>query len=406
MPWEESSVLNERTRFIAALLEGGEMAETCRQFGISRKTGYKWWSRYDGAGPDGLNDLSRAPHQCPHRVDDELVRRILELRRQHPTWGPKKLRKKLETIAPSEAWPSRSTFAAILKRHGLVAPRRRRSRVPAYQQPFIGAGEPNAIWTADFKGDFVTADRTRCYPLTIADCRSRFLLRCQALTRTSTEQCEPIFKAAFKEYGMPLAIRTDNGAPFAARGFTGLTRLSVWFIKLGIVPERIEPGHPEQNGRHERMHRTLKEETAAPPKATFSLQQKAFNAFQHEFNQERPHEALDMETPASVYAPSPRPFPDRIEPATYDRSEYEVRKVSGIGVIAFDKRTLFISRALAGEHVGLRYCGSSTWVVRYRFRDLALLDMRQLGTHIQLQPLPAALSWDADTRIGAKTKEI
>lgn len=406
MPWGESSVSNERMRFIAALLDGGEMAETCRQFGISRKTGYKWWNRYDRAGPGGLKDLSRAPHECPHRVEDELVRRILELRRQYPRWGPKKLKKKLETVAPNEAWPSRTTFAEILKRHGLVAPRRRRRRVPAYQQPFIGAGEPNAIWTADFKGDFQTGDRTRCYPLTIADCCSRFLLRCQALTGTATEQCAPIFEAAFKEYGMPLAIRTDNGAPFAARGFTGLTRLSVWFIKLGIVPERIEPGHPEQNGRHERMHRTLKEETAAPPKATFSLQQKAFNAFRDEFNHERPHEGLDMETPASIYAPSPRPFPRRIEPVTYDHSVYEVRKVTGPGVIAFDKRTVFISRALAGEHVGLRYRGSSTWIVRYKFVDLALLDMRQLGKHIRLQPLPPDLSWDAETRIHAGSKEI
>jgi hypothetical protein len=280
-----------------------------------------------------------------------------------------------------------------------------RQRIPAYQRPFIGAGTPNAIWTADFKGDFRTADGTRCYPLTIADCCSRFLLRCQALTSTAAEQAFPVFEAAFKEYGLPLAIRTDNGSPFAARSVTGLTSLSVWFLKLGIVPERIEPGHPEQNGRHERMHRTLKQETAAPPKASLSLQQRAFNVFREEFNHERPHEALALETPASIYEPSPRQMPKVIEPPSYDPGEYEMRKVTCSGAVYFDKRSFVVSKALHGEHVGLRYHGKSVWVVRYAFMDLGIVDMRQIGTHIRMRPLPPTLSWDADTRISVERDE-
>jgi transposase InsO family protein len=405
MPWEESTVLDERTRFIAALLEGRSMTEVCRQFGVSRKTGYKWLDRYEAKGPQGLEDRSRAPISRPHAVSEEVVRLILDLRRKHPSWGPKKLEKHLSGKRPDLAFPSLSTFGEIVKRHGLTTPRKRRRHVPPYQQPFIGVEHPNSVWTADFKGDFLTGDRTRCYPLTIADCHSRYLLRCQALTSTSTEQAQPIFKTAFEEYGLPAAIRTDNGSPFASTGVTALTKLSVWFIKLGIVPERIEPGHPEQNGRHERMHRTLKEETATPPKATLTEQQKTFNAFKQEYNYVRPHEALGMETPASLYEPSPRILPRVIEPPEYDTSVYEVRKVTGIGISWFNRRHFLVSRALAGEHIGLRYLGKSVWVVRFCFLDLGILDMRQVGDHIKMQPLPPNLSWDAARRISVDASE-
>lgn len=399
MAWKESTVSDERTKFIAALLEGREMTATCIEFGISRKTGYKWWERFQAEGPAGLADRSRAPHQRPHAVSEDVIKQILATRHAHPNWGPKKLRKWLTKKKPRTKLPSESTFGEVLKRHGLtVAPKKRR-RVPPYQQPFIGIGEPNAVWTVDFKGDFLTGDRTRCHPLTMADCRSRFLLRCQALTAQSIEQTQPVFEAAFKEYGLPLAIRSDNGSPFAAPGITGLTRLSVWLIKLGIVPERIEPGHPEQNGRHERMHRTLKEETAAPPKSTLTAQQRAFNAFRQEYNHERPHEALGMETPASVYVPSPRPMPRTVEPPVYDTAEYEVRKVTGNGVACLDNRYFFVSGALAGEHIGFRYLGKSVWVLRFAFLDLAIVDLRQVGTYIKIQPLPPELSWDPRTRI-------
>jgi putative transposase len=406
MSWEEKTVLDERTRFIAALLEeGAEMAETCRQYGISRKTGYKWWDRFDQEGPSGLEDRSRAPHHRPHAVPEALVRKILTAKHDHPTWGPKKLRTWLGKKLPSKPWPSLSTFAEILKRHGLTAPRKPRRRIVPSQRPFIGVAEPNAVWTADFKGDFLTGDKTRCYPLTIADCHSRYLLRCQALTRPNTEQSMPVFEAAFREFGLPAAIRTDNGSPFAATGVAGLTRLSAWFIKLGIVPERIEPGHPEQNGRHERMHRTLKEDTAAPPKATLTAQQKAFNVFLHEYCYERPHEALDMEVPASLYQHSPRAMPKRVESPTYDPAELEVRKVNGNGTIGFEKRVFFVSGALKREHVGLRYLGESRWVVQFAFMELGIVDLRQVGHYIKMQPLPPSMSWDAATRIKAPERE-
>lgn len=404
MPWKESTVSDERTKFVAALLDGAEMAAACREFGISRKTGYKWWDRYDQEGPEGLADRSRAPHHSPHAVPEETVKRILALRSEYG-WGPKKLGKLLAQKHPRVKVPSLSAIAAVLHRHGLTAPRKRRRRTPRYQQPFIGVNTPNSVWTSDFKGHFRTGDGTRCHPLTIADCYSRFVLRCQSLTAETTELVKPVFEAAFREYGLPLAIRTDNGPPFASTGLVGLSRLGVWFIKLGIVPERIEPGHPEQNGRHERMHLTLKEETAAPPKGSMSAQQRAFNKFRHEFNHVRPHEALDLETPASLYEPSPRLMPDKIAPPTYDTSEYEIRKVSSCGVIAFDKRTFFLSGALAGEHVGLRYLGRSVWVVRFAFLDLAIVDIRQVGKHIKAQPLPPELSWDAATRLGIDADE-
>lgn len=399
MPWKESTVSDERTRFIAALLNGGEMAETCREHKISRKTGYKWWDRYDAEGPEGLKDRSRAPHFRPHAVPEDVVRRILDFRREHPSWGPKKLKRMIQERFPRVDFPSESTFGEVLKRHGLTVARKRRRRVPPYQQPFIGVGEPNAVWTADFKGDFLTGDRTRCHPLTIADCYSRYLLRCEGLVAQTTELVQPVFEAAFWEYGLPAAIRTDNGAPFATTGVTALTRLSVWFIKLGIVPERIEPGHPEQNGRHERMHRTLKDEAATPPKETMTAQQGAFDTFRQEYNHERPHEALDQETPASVYRPSPRTMPRTLEPPQYDTTEYEVRKVTVGGLAYFDGRSFFVSRALAGEYVGLRYLGKSVWAVRFYFMDLGVVDMRQVGTHFKMQPLPPELSWDAATRI-------
>lgn len=405
MPWEETTVLDEKMRFIAALLDGEEMAATCRQYRISRKTGYKWWDRFDAEGPSGLEERSRAPLNSPHAVSEELVRDILEARRKHPTWGPKKLKKWLGKKFPKKSWPSRSTFSEILKRHGLTAPRKPRRRVVPSQRPFIGVAEPNAVWTADFKGDFLTGDRTRCYPLTIADCHSRYLLRCQALTSTSTVQSLPVFEAAFREYGLPAAIRTDNGSPFAATGVAGLTRLSVWFIKLGIVPERIEPGHPEQNGRHERMHRTLKEETAAPPKATLTAQQRAFNVFRHEYCYERPHEALDLEVPASLYQHSLRAMPKHVESPEYDPAEFEVRKVAGNGVIGFEKRCFHVSGALKGEHVGLRYLGESRWVVQFAFMELGIVDLRQVGHYIKMQPLPPSISWDAATRIKAPERE-
>jgi len=377
MPWGESSVSDEKTKFIAALLDGQEMTEACREFGISRKTGYKWWVRYSERGPEGLKDQSRAPHRCPHRVGEELVKAILELRRKQASWGPKKLKQRLTKLAPDKPWPSRSTFAAVLHRHGLVAPRTVRQRIPAYQRPFIGAGTPNAIWTADFKGDFRTADGTRCYPLTIADCCSRYLLRCQALTSTAAEQALPVFEAAFKEYGLPLAIRTDNGVPFATTTLARLSSLSAWWVRLGVMPQFIEPGKPQQNGRHERMHRTLKAETTRPAAATLQAQQRRFNAFRAEFNHERPHEALEQATPASFYHPSPRPMPDRLPPLIYP-DRFEVRYVSGNGGIRWERDWVNVSIVCAGEYVGLEEIDDGVWNVYFGALRLGRLHERHM----------------------------
>jgi transposase InsO family protein len=398
MPWKETSVLEERMRFMAAWKTGHwEMAALCRNFGISRKTGYKLVERFEAEGVDGLKDRSRAPHRCPHMVDELTVQKVLRARRRWG-WGPKKLLGVLQEEYPDLSLPARSTIGEILKRHGLTAPRRRRRHVTPYQQPFVGISQPNDVWSADFKGHFRLGNGSRCHPLTLTDNFSRFLLRCQGLTQESMEQSRPVFEAAFREYGLPLAIRTDNGPPFAATGLAGLSRLSVWLIKLGIVPERIDVGHPEQNGRHERMHLTLKIAATQPASHSLRAQQRRLNQFREEFNNIRPHEALGMKTPAAIYRPSARSMPAKVPRPEYD--EDAVRKVSPCGIVCFDKRAFFVSGALAGEHVGLRpYRIDGVWVIRFAFMDLALIDLRRPGHYLRIDPLPPELSWRAAVRL-------
>lgn len=402
MPWEERCAMTERTRLVAAYLEGNrEMAELCREFGISRKTGYKWLQRFRDEGPSGLEDRSRAPRTCPHAIPDDDVQALLELRRRRPTWGAKKLCAYLKREHPSGHWPAVSTAAAILKRHGLTAPRRRRSCTPPWTRPFIGVDQPNAVWSADFKGDFRLGNGQRCYPLTLTDNFSRYLLRCQALPQPTFELTWPIFEYAFREYGLPAAIRTDNGTPFAATSFTGLSRLSVRFLQLGIVPERIQVGHPEENGRHERMHRTLKAETCTPPAFSNSAQQLRFDTYLPDFNDVRPHEALGMATPGEHYQPSPRRMPDALPQPEYD-SPYDVRKVSGVGVVYFRKHAVQVGTPLARHRVGLREVGEGLWVVRFAFMDLGVADLRGPPAYQRLAPLPPHLSWSSDDRLAAK----
>ena len=288
MPWKETRVLNERMRFIMDWeSEEDSMAELCRQYGISRKTAYKWLLRWQAQGPRGLEDRSRAPKTHPHRVTAERVARILQLRDRY-RWGPKKILVLLKREDPTIDGPALSTLEQILKDHGRIVPRKKRRRVPPQSRPLAHATAVNTLWCVDFKGQFFTRDGACCYPLTITDAHSRFLLRCQGLEQTGYEAARPIFEWAFREYGLPQGIRSDNGAPFASRGVAGLSRLSLWWIKLGIVPERIKPGHPQQNGRHERMHLTLKQQTAMPPAGTFRKQQQRFDAFRQEFNHLRP----------------------------------------------------------------------------------------------------------------------
>src|SRR5215207_3064633 len=285
MPWQETCAMTERMQLMLAVASGDlTMAEACRQAGVSRKTGYKWRARFAAEGVAGLAEQSRAPHHRPQTLAPTVRDAVLAQRTQHPTWGPKKLVARLRAEQPDVSWPAPSTVGDLLKQAGLVVSRPRRHRAPARSQPLAHATAPNVVWCADFKGDFRLGDGSRCYPLTITDAHSRFLLRCQALPATDTDRVQPLFAATFREYGLPDVLRTDNGPPFASVGLAGLTALSVWWIKLGITPERIRPGTPSENGRHERMHRTLKAEACAPPAATLRAQQAACDRFRQEYN--------------------------------------------------------------------------------------------------------------------------
>jgi transposase InsO family protein len=365
------------------------MAELCRMFGISRQTGYELVAQFTANGLDGLKPHSRAPRHHPNAVPEEVCAAVIRAKARHPSWGPKKLSPLAEEAeAIQQHWPVASTRGAILARAGLIVPRRApRAHVPPRTQPFGSVSQANDTWCADFKGWFRTADGVRCDPLTITDAYSRVLLRCQALQHGIHEQyARPIFEAAFREYGLPLRLRTDNGSPFAHIGAGGLSGLAVWWIKLGIVPERIDPGRPSQNGRHERLHRTLKMETAQPPAATIRAQQQCFDAFRHEYNAERPHEALGQQPPLSCYWPSPRTYPRRLEEPTYPDAE-QVRRVRHNGEIRWSSSTIYVSRVLIGEPVGI-YEIADGWLVRYGPIDLGLLDPAQSRLRQLQKPRP------------------
>ncbi len=320
--------MDQRTQFVADYLRGlHTVTELAGRFDISRKTAYKWIDRYEEAGVSGLVDRSRRPQSCPHETPQAIVDAILDARRHHPRWGAKKLPRILRRKDPREIWPARTTVCDLLKRHDLIPKTRRRPHLSHPGRPLTPMTEPNGIWTADFKGQFKTRDGVYCYPLTLVDGYSRFLLACQGLRATAIDLARPIFRRAFQEFGLPRIIRSDNGVPFATTALGRLSVLSVWWIRLGIHPELIQPAHPEQNGRHERMHRTLKAHATRPPAANLQAQQTRFNRFRTEYNEERPHEALAQETPGSVYHPSPRPFPDRVPPLQYP-AHFEVRRVS------------------------------------------------------------------------------
>src|SRR6202035_3107124 len=327
MPWKQSSVLDQRMDFIMEYNGGlSTMAELCRVYKISRQTGYKWAKRLRREKLRGLEDRSHASARHPNQTRRSIEKRILKLRRKHPRWGPRKLLASLREKYGKTVWPAVSTIGDLLKREGLTVPRRKRHKTPPYTEPFRAVTKPNQAWCVDFKGWFRTRDGERIDPLTMTDAFSRYLLRCQAVEKTDTEQVMAIFESAFREYGMPWAIRSDNGPPFASRAIAGISRLSVYLMKLGIVPERIQPGHPEQNGRHERMHRTLGEETAHPPAENRRAQQKSFDQFLWVFNEERPHEALGQKTPSSCYKVSGRPYPERVKEPEYP-SGMQVRRV-------------------------------------------------------------------------------
>ena len=378
MPWKEVCMEEERLKFVGMYLEAVYgMSELCREFGISRKTGYKLVRRYQGLGVEGLVDGSHANHHHANAVTEEIEKEIVALRALRPSWGARKLRSHLQARTEGKPWPAASTIGEILSRHGLVVRRGRSRKIPLYGSPFVGCGAANAVWCADFKGWFRTADGSRCDPLTLSDAYSRYLLRCQAVVRPDYGSVKPLFDAAFREYGLPEAIRTDNGAPFASLAVGGLSQLSIAWIRLGIRPERIRPGHPEENGRHERMHRTLKAETAKPPQATLRAQQRSFDRFRQVYNQERPHEALAQQTPASHYQPSPRSLPLRLPEIDYPQG-YLLKRIRHRGFLLWKGQDLYLSETLDREVVGLTPQDERFYLVYFGPIKLAILDSKTM----------------------------
>ena len=350
-----------------------------------------WLRRYRERGLAGLVELNRAALRHGNQTPKETEQAVVELRQAHMRWGPRKLKRVLERDQAHQRWPASSTIGELLKREGLVAGRKKRRRTAAYTEPLAHADGPNRVWCADFKGWFRTADGERIDPLTITDAYSRFLLRCQAVEKTDTARTRAIFEAAFREHGMPWAIRTDNGAPFASSAVGGLSRLAVWWMKLGIVPERIEAGHPEQNGRHERMHRTLKQETASPAAANRRAQQRVFDRFRGEYNEQRPHEALGMQTPALLYEPSPRAYPARVPEPEYPATML-VRSVHHQGQIRWKKYEVGLSEVLRGERVGLLPVDERWFTIYFAQFAIARFDSYKL----KVLPLLQEESYDID----------
>lgn len=337
------------------------MSELCRLHGVSRKTAYKWWRRYCASGVEALKDRTSRPGSSPRQACEKVERAIVEMRQAYPTWGPRKLKAVLERTHPRLVIPAPSTIGEVLRRNGMLVRRRRRRRAVPATSPFASYGEPNAVWCADFKGHFPVGGK-RCHPLTIIDGYSRYLIACKALTNTDTKTVRKVFMEAFKAFGVPQVIRTDNGPPFASTGAGGLTELSTWWIKLGIVPERIEPGHPEQNGRQERFHRTLQQETVLPPCASVIAQQRRFHRHRQTYNEVRPHEALGQVPPATFYSRSLRPLTDRWLDPRYPDS-YEVHRTTSAGSISWRGHHLQLNRCLDREAVGVRRIGRRTFEV-------------------------------------------
>jgi putative transposase len=372
MPWKETCVMDERTKFIAEWLQSeGSVVELCERHGISRKTGYKWIGRYEAGA--GLEDRSRAPHRPGNGLEEEIIEAIVDLRMERPSWGPRKLKARLERLWPDAVWPAPSTIGELLRREGLIRNRRRRRSAIVLERPFSEVAAPNDVWCADFKGWFRTGDGSRCDPLTVTDAYSRFLLDCRIVPPRGPE-VQARFDRLFCQYGLPRAIRTDNGPPFASAGAGGLSRLSVQWLKLGIKLERIAPGEPQQNGRHERMHRTLKAETTRPPARNPQAQQLRFNRFRQAYNHERPHEALGQEPPADHYEPSSRRARRPSEPIY--QGDQDERRVRSNGEIKWCGEFIFVSEVLPGETVAVSQTADGDWLVRFADVELGLIDGR------------------------------
>jgi putative transposase len=365
MVWRETCAMEERVRFVMAAVDNAEpFALLCRRFGVSRKTGYKWFDRYGDEGVEGLQDRSRAPLHHPQALTAAIAERCLAVRREHPTWGPVKVRSWLEQHAPRLAWPAASTIGELFDREGLTVKRRLRRRSPPSSAPFGQCAAANDVWCIDFKGWFVTGDGARCEPLTLSDAHSRYLLRCQVLPRGDADHVWPVLEAALREFGLPHRLRSDNGPPFASCGAGGLSQLAVKLIKAGVVPERIAPGKPQQNGRLERLHLTLLQDAASPPAPTLREQLKRLRRFQAIYNEERPHQALGNDTPAAHYTASPRRFDGVLREPSYG-ADHEVRRVRHNGEIRWQGSTIYISAALVGEPIGLSESADGGWTASF-----------------------------------------
>lgn len=366
MPWMETSPMEERVRFIDDLSSYlYTMTELCELYGISRKTGYKWATRYGQEKVMGLQDRSRRPKRSPNKTDQRCVEALLEERRAHPLWGPRKLLARLGRRHPDWPWPAVSTAAATLKRHGRVKPRRRSRRRPDPTRPRVETTAPNQVWAADFKGQFRLGNGQMCFPLTVSDHYSRYLIGCRGGLVTTHDTTRQAFEEIFRRIGMPEAILTDNGPPFA--GYLAprrLSRLAIWWIRLGIEPILTQPAHPEQNGSHERMHWTLKAATARPPARDMPSQQARFDDFQKEYNEERPHEGIGQRMPAELYRPSLRPYPAELPPPRYP-GHFELRRALGKGAVQFKGKSLFISEVVQGETVGLEEIDDGIWSIYF-----------------------------------------
>jgi transposase InsO family protein len=366
--------------FMTRLNSGERMTDLCREYGISRKTGHKLKNRYDEVGVAGLFDRSRAPKHIPHKTPPEIAQMVVRERKRHPSWGPKKLKDVLEQRLGHPV-PAASTLGMILVRRGLIEPRKIRRRHPPRPTGALRVAEAaNDVWCVDYKGQFRLGDASYCYPLTVTDQFSRYILCCDGMAAIDEGQARDSFEAIFRSYGLPSAIRSDNGAPFASVGLAGLTKLSTYWLRLGITLERIRPAHPEENGRHERMHRTLKLSTTRPARKNLLQQQEAFDAFVAEFNSERPHEALQMKRPAEVYEPSPRRYPEHLPEPDYPSHDDAIRVSPGGLIHLYRRRTIYLSSALTGQYVGIREEQDGRWLVSFMHIDLGHVETNNTFT--------------------------
>lgn len=378
MPWIEESSMDKKMQFVAMDLDGEHFfTDLCELFGVSRKTGYKLRNRYREFGVEGLLEMSRTPHNSPNRTPPEVEQALLDLKRKHPQWGARKITGNIKKRNPEIVLPSDNTVGHIFERAGLTVKKRKRIRRPHPGKPTETASEPNDIWTTDFKGEFRTLDGIYCYPLTIMDEYSRFLICCQGLYSTGYAGAFKTFRRIFREYGLPRAIKSDNGVPFATTAIARISKLSVWFIKLGIRPILIEPASPYQNGVHERMHRTLKAECTRPPRANLASQQRRFNEWAHEYNFDRTHESLGDDFPSEHYRPSLREYPSRIPRVEYP-SHFEVRRVSNNHCFRWHNKAVHISSALVNEYIGLEEVVDGVWSVYFSWLRVGFLDERRM----------------------------